>query len=267
MHTQRLSPRTIEHRTQFLHKFLRETGIQPRSATTLDIAKWIASHDDWADSTTGRYFYTLNAFYKFLQLHDYRTDNPMMKLRAPHAGETEPRPTSDGDLVRMLKTPMNRRTRVMILLAALAGMRAHEIAKVRTRDIDFSAQRIMITGKGKKTKSVPLNPILAEYARQMPETGWWFPGRKPGTHMLSKSVSGTVAGVMRRAGVSGRCHSLRRWFATTMHQDGASMLTIRDALRHSNIATTQIYTKGSNKMVTDAVNQLDPWRGARSEAA
>ncbi|MCG5431266.1 tyrosine-type recombinase/integrase [Mycobacterium sp. MYCO198283] len=194
---------------------------------------------------------------------DYRQDNPMVKVGAPRYPERVPRPVPDDEFIRLLTTRMHHRTRVMILLASLAGMRVSEIAKVRGEDIDASAARIHVDGKNGKRAWVPMHPLIAETVPTMARRGWWFPAnaRRPGDHVRSKSVSDIIGQAMRRADVRGTPHSLRHWYGTTLLDDGADLRTVQMLLRHASVATTQIYTKVSDERRREAINRLDPWRG------
>jgi integrase/recombinase XerD len=193
---------------------------------------------------------------------DHRVDNPMIKLPAPEYPDRIPRPVTDDDLMRLLTAPMHHRTRVMILLAALAGLRVAEISRVRGEDIDVTGPRIFVTGKGGSKGWLPLHPLLVDAAQTMPFRGWWFPAnsRRPGDHIHPKSVSDIIGQAMRRAGASGTPHVVRHWTGTTMLDDGADLRTLQELLRHRSVATTQIYTEVPDKRQT-AVNRLDSSRG------
>ena len=188
----------------------------------------------------------------------------MLKLGSPRYPDRMPRPVSDDGLLRLLLIRMHHRTRIMILLASLAGLRVHEIAKVRGGDIDITAQTIYVEGKGGNRSIIPLHPLLVEAAHTMPKRGWWFPGnsRRPGQHIHSKGVSDIIGNAMRRADVAGTPHKLRHWFGTTLLDEGVDVRTIQTLLRHKSLATTQIYTKVPDGRRHDAISRLDPFRGA-----
>lgn len=262
---QRLSRRTIEERIRVIRLLHAETGEQPIGIDSAGIVRWVASHDeDWSDSTACTYTSYLSAWFKWLQLTDRRIDNPMVKVGTPRTPDREPRPVSDPDVVKLLQTRMWESTRKMILLALLAGLRVHEIAKIRGEDIDLNARLLWIKGKGRKTRSIPLHPILVEIAAEMPAQGWWFPMRGcESEHVRSKSVSDIIGRTMRRAGVKGTAHWLRHWYATTMLDNGIDVRVVQELLRHKSLATTQVYTKVSDHRRHDAILTLDPWRALR----
>ena len=260
----RRSQRTVEERSRVIGQFLRETGIDPLASKPMDIARWMAMHEDWSQSTAATYYSYLMSWHKWLVMMDYRSQNPMHKTQTPKRPERSPRPVADSELVALLKIRVNHRTKVMILLAALAGMRVAEVARVQGEDVDLDANRIHVTGKGAKRAWIPLHPILREIAEQMPKTGHWFPGnsRRAGQHIRSKSVSDIIGQAMKRAGVRGTPHSLRHWYATTLLSDGADLRTVQELMRHSSIQTTQIYTQVPDARRTAAVDRLDPFRAA-----
>lgn len=260
----RRSQRTIEERSRVITLFIKECGVDPLAAKAMDIARWISQHPEWGQSTAATYYSYMMSFYKWLVMMDYRTENPMHKLPGPRRPERSPRPVADRDLIRLLSIDMHARTRVMILLAALAGLRVAEIAQVAGEDIDVGAARIHVTGKGSKRAWVPLHPILVEVAKEMPTKGHWFPGncRRPGLPIRSKSVSDIIGKVMRRAGIKGTPHSLRHWYATTLLADGADLRTVQELMRHSSVQTTQVYTQVPDARRNDAVGRLDPYRAA-----
>ncbi|AMS02117.1 tyrosine-type recombinase/integrase [Mycobacterium phage Xeno] len=261
---QRLSRRTIDERLRVIHLLHAETGVQPMKIRATDLVRWIADHEDWSDSTACTYTSYLSAWFKWLQLTDRREDNPMVKVGAPRLPDRQPRPVSDADVVALLQTRMWTSTRRMILLALLAGLRVHEIAKIRGEDIDMSARVLWVKGKGKRLRSVPLHPLLIEMASEMPAAGYWFPMRgHEGEHILSKSVSDIIGRTMKRAGVRGTPHCLRHWYATTLLDNGTDIRVVQELLRHKSIATTQIYTKVPEGRLHDAITSLDPWRALR----
>lgn len=253
---------TVSERIRVIAQFKTETPSGALMATPIDIVRWMSKHTEWSASTAATYHSYLRAWFSWLCLMDYRGDNPMLKLAAPKYPERTPRPVSDDDLVRLLLSRMHHRTRVMVLLAALAGLRVSEVARVRGEDLDLSAPRMYVLGKGGTRKWVPLHPLLCEVALTMPRRGWWFPANatRSGSHVHSKSVSDIIGNAMRRAGIRGTPHSLRHWIGTTLLDDGADLRTVQEILRHKSVATTQIYTKVSDERRTEAVNRLDPYR-------
>ena len=260
----RRAKRTVDERARVIMQFITEAVVDPLTAQPMDIARWLSMNGHWSNSTAATYFSYLMSWHKWLVMMGHRAENPMYKLQTPRRPDRSPRPVADDDMVRLLNLRMHHRTRVMILLHSLAGLRVSEIARVRGEDIDLAASRIHVMGKGGKQAWVPLHPILIEAAATMPKTGWWFPGnsRRPGESIRSKSVSDIIGQAMRRAGIQGTPHALRHWYATTLLSDGADLRTVQELMRHSSVQTTQVYTQVPDARRNDAVGRLDPFRAA-----
>ncbi|WP_051461411.1 tyrosine-type recombinase/integrase [Tomitella biformata] len=264
-HAARRSPITIAERTRVIRNLERETGRLAALLEPVEIVRWFAAHaDHWSAGTHVTYHSYVAQWFGWLQLQGHRYDNPMIRVGTPRAPDRIARPVADAELMRLLSINMHRRTRLMILLAALAGLRAHEIAKFRGEDIDLARQQMTVIGKGGRTKVLPVHRILLAYADLMPRHGFWFPApvTRAGQHVHRKSVSQIVSQAMRRAGVRGTAHSLRHWYGTTLLEDGADLRAVQELLRHQSIATTQIYTKVPEAGRRGAVDRLDPYRAA-----
>ena len=254
----RRAQRTVDERCRVVTMFLDEAHVDPLQCTWTDVARWMDSHHQWGQSTAATYFSYLSSWHKWLVMMEYRTGNPMVKLQTPKRPERSPRPVADADLVKLLNVGMHARTRVMILLAALAGLRVAEVAQVKGEDLDLDAGRIQVLGKGGKRAWVPLHPMLREVAAAMPRTGYWFPGncRRAGQPIRPKGVSDIIGNAMRRAGVQGTPHSLRHFFCTELVERGADLRVVQELARHSQLSTTAVYVAATDTRQRLALEML-----------
>ncbi|WP_256991118.1 tyrosine-type recombinase/integrase [Rhodococcus sp. 06-235-1A] len=259
----RKSDVTVSERIRVLQQFETDTGVDPTHALPIDIVRWYRSHRDiWGPSTLYTYHSYLKTWFKWLQLQDIRLDDPMLKVGTVKQPKRKPRPVADEHLITLLNVNMMHRTRVMILLAALSGMRCIEIAKFRGDHIDLPRGRILVLGKGGDEEWVPIHPVLATTAETMPARGYWFVSNstRPGQHVRAKSVSQIVGDAFRRANVPGSAHPLRAWYATTLLADGADVRTVQELMRQSSLANTQKYLLASEENKRAAINKLDLYR-------
>lgn len=256
---QSLSARTVWERTHTVIRMAEACEIAPQAASVEHIVTWLAAGGDWSPRTRHTYHGALNAWFLWLQRQGHRVDNPMIMVGKPKCPRSEPRPISNSDLRRILATRMNRRSRAMILLGALAGMRVHEIAKVRAEHLDLVARHITIVGKGRRTDTLPLHHRIIEHAYQMPRVGWWFPGTDDG-HQRRESVGGTIKQVMMRANVTGSAHRLRHWYGSALVEAGVDLRTVQELMRHVHLTSTQIYTEVTDKRRAEGIERLDPWQ-------
>lgn len=254
MRSEGLAPRTIGHRTGTVAAFERR-GLDILGADAEQLVRFLA-RQPVALSTRCNHYRVLRAWYLWLVRRGLRGDNPLDLIKPPKAPRGHPRPCSTEELGRALDRCTRRRTRMMLLLAAYEGLRVHEIAKIRGEDLRRG--RLTIAGKGGAIASLPLHPLVAAYAAQMPRTGYWFPSyTNPGEPVRSQSVSEVVANALRRAGVDATAHQLRHWFGTEgLRSADGNLRVAQRLLRHACIATTQIYTLIDDAEMTAAVLAL-----------
>lgn len=240
-----------------LARLAAQTGKPVEQCTPVDVSRYLA-RPGWSQATRCAYFNHIRGFFQWRAVEGY-TDITS-RLPRPRTPRREPRPVSGAGLRALLDSRMHERTRVMVLLAALAGLRVHEIAKIRGEDVDLDAGTLRVTGKGGRTDTVPLHPLIAvEAAHSMPRRGWWFPSnaKRPGQHVHAKGVSDIIGNAMRRAGVSGTPHSLRHWYGTNLVATGADLRTAQTLLRHANLQTTAVYVAVADTQRAEAINRLD----------
>ena len=245
MRAQGQSDKTVAARVRRIELFAETVG-DPVTAGMDEVVSYMASMRHISPSTRATYFSHLRAWFAWMVKTGKREDDPTARVPAPKSPTRRPRPVSDEQLSLILATPMHRRTRMMVLLAAFQGLRAHEIAKMRGEDIDLTANELRVIGKGKVDRTLPLHPLVAEYAETFPSRGYWFEAQGKGNkggHIHSRSVSDAVGDVLRRAGVpTGAAHRLRHTYATRLVKAGQNLRVIQELLRHASLQTTQIYT-------------------------
>ena len=235
--------RTIKDRPAIIRQLENRLGKPAITASTRDLQKWLAT--PWRPSTRQTYVFALRAFYSWLQKTGRRRDNPCDDLASARVPRRKPRPMTDRDFEAVLATRMHRSTRVMVLLAAYAGLRVHEIAKIHSDDVDVDNRILTVTGKGGVTRYIPLHDELLPHTGRV---GWWFPNPKDnalgpaGTiHVLANSVSGILSHVITRAGVAGTPHTLRHRFATRLLKAGVDIRVVQELMGHASISTTSLY--------------------------
>jgi site-specific recombinase XerD len=255
---QSLSARTVAERTAAVMRCAQWTAAAPDTLRPQQIAAWLAEGGDWSARTRWTYHSALTAWFRWLERQEYLAVNPMDKIGSPRRPRSEPRPVSDSNMRRLLRLPMHRRTRAMMLLASLQGLRVHEVAKVKAEHLDLIARTIIVAGKGGVTATLPLHHLVIEHAYLMPRRGFWFPGPDRG-HQRRESISGTIKEAMVRAGVAGSAHQLRHWFGTALVKAGVDLRTTQELMRHQNLASTAIYTAVADEQRAKGIQLLDPF--------
>jgi integrase/recombinase XerD len=255
--------RTVYDGVLTVRRLERFSGKTVEHITPIDVSRFLAGPNLKAWSRAA-YFSSIAAFYRWYA--DNGGANVTARLPRPKMPKSTPRPISDEQLQALLAIRMHKRTRVMILLAALAGLRVHEIAKVRGEDVDRQARTLRVTGKGGRTETLPLHPLLVEVTETMPRRGWWFPAnsRRPGEHVHGKAVTDIIKDAMDRAGIpGGTAHRIRHWYGSKLVADGTDLRTAQTLLRHANLNTTAIYVQVADPKRVEAIDRLDPSAASR----
>jgi len=237
------SLKTITERSAVVRRLAAPVTLSPD-----DIDRFL-NRADWSVGTRATYHGAIRAWSRWLVLTGERSDDPTLIASTPKVPKGRPRPLSDGQLSRLLAAQRRTRIRDMIALGAYAGLRVSEIAAVRGERVNLDGGVITVTGKGNKTRDIPLHPILLEIADHHPRRGWWFPSytgnrvSSAGGPVLGNSVSDSISKAMNRVGLDTLTpHCLRHWFATALRATGVDALVLRDLMGHESLTSTAIYT-------------------------
>ena len=164
-----------------------------------------------------------------------------------------PHPVPEPALARALAAA-DAETRLMLLLGAYAGLRLAEIAQVHSDHIEATGLRVL--GKGRKTRMVPLHPLLVEALDGL--DGWAFPSRGSSSAKEGAHVEVTYLHRRIRAALGGdwTAHSLRHRFASRAYAGTKDLRAVQTLLGHSKPETTARYTLVPDESLSAAVAVL-----------
>lgn len=254
-HAGNLSQRTINERRNMIKQLFEFAGCGPLELEPRHIVGFV-TRPGLTNSTRATYHATIRAYSLWLQRSGKREDDPTLKTPVAKRRKGVPRPVTESQLAAMLEAAGRRRTRMMILLAAFAGLRVHEIAKIRGEDFDFEGRYIYITGKGDKPAVVPIHSRIEQAARDFPAQGYWFPAYDHDGPVNPHAVAKAISSTMARAGFVGTSHQLRHYFGTMLCREKVDLRTVQELMRHSSLATTAIYTQVSDEQLRNGIDAL-----------
>ena len=257
MQGQGLSARTITERIRVINQITTTTGTDPAALTPQAISTWLATLPSAATKST--YYAVLRAWSRWLVQSDQRTDDPTARVPQPPTPPGHPRPVTDTPPDPLLAHPHHQDTRTKIILGAWAGMRVHEIAKIRGEDISPVAGTITITGKGGRTDTLPAHQLVLQQASYYPRRGLWFPS--PGNQTVpvrAKTVSAVISQAFDRADAPATAHQLRHYFATSLLRAGTDSRVVQSLMRHESLATTGRYLAVNTDQQRAALSGLHP---------
>lgn len=198
-------------------------------------------------------------FFRWLAMRGKLPMDPAEPLLAPRPQRILPETLHAEAVARLLASvdptqPLGCRDRALLELFYSSGLRLAEICNARLEQLDFEEKFIRVTGKGNKTRIVPVGSaacaaIESYLANERPA----LVGKRTSSHIFLSVRGGALSPdrvrqiVKERAAAAGidqniYPHLLRHSFATHLLEGGADLRVIQELLGHSDIATTQIYT-------------------------
>lgn len=166
--------------------------------------------------------------------------------------------------------PLNLRDRAMLELLYASGLRISELTGARLENLDLEQGMIRVTGKGQKTRLVPVGKkareAIGEYlANGRPKmvrrrtSSEVFLSRQGGK-LTTQRVYDIVKRVAAMSGLEQNVypHLLRHSFATHLLTNGADLRVIQELLGHADIATTQIYTHVDQRRLKAVHHKFHP---------
>lgn len=232
---------TEKLRLYHLKRFALTSRLAPAEVTEDDLLEYLGAHA-WSSATRHSNRSSLRSFFGWAHASGLHPTNPAALLPKIRQQIGTPRPIPDLVLTDALHNA-GERERLMMMLAATAGLRAIEISQVNLGDISGprGAQSLRVLGKGRKLRVVPIADSLARDLIEQGAAhagGWVFPGQING-HLSAKRVSELLSDALPGDWTA---HTLRHRFASAAYAGSRDIRAVQELLGHSNVATTQIYT-------------------------
>lgn len=195
-------------------------------------------------------------FYTYLIRDHGLSDNPCTGLRAPKSPKTLPQALSPDEAARLVDLPTDTaeafRDKAMFELLYSSGLRLAELVNLDPAQLDMSAGEVRVTGKGNKTRIVPLGQFaiaalqawlaMRDQLAKAGETAL-FVGQR-GQRISPRVVQLRLRQWGIKQGITSNVHPhlLRHSFATHVLQSSGDLRAVQEMLGHASISTTQVYT-------------------------
>jgi site-specific recombinase XerD len=210
----------------------------------------------WA--TINRRLNALKHFFDFCLDQQLVRGNPVKPSHFVRRGRPLPKALSREQVQQLFAQINQPMDRALFLVMLRCGLRVSEAAHLKLEQIDWEQQALHIEqGKGRKDRHVYLSPdavaslhqCLAQHPGERTH-GFVFWNRKRQAQPLSvKAIQKKMERYTKAAGITASCHSLRHTFASNLLEHGAEVVTIRDFLGHSQIASSERYAKVSSQKI------------------
>lgn len=226
--------------------------------TRQDLREWLIDLGaaKLSENSKRRIISAVRGFYKFLMFEGHVTKNPAEDLVAPQKGVYLPRFLNKAEIEMLLAAPdtsteTGLRDRAILELMYASGLRVSEAANLKINNVDFDSGIVTTTGKGNKTRRVPVGAIAVEWVKsylavrrkkENIEIENMFVSTN-GSPISRQTIYVTITEYAANCGLEGVSpHTLRHSFATHLVQNNADIRSVQQMLGHADISTTQIYT-------------------------
>lgn len=253
-------------------------NIGPDSISYENLQEYIfaLSKQKFSERSQARWISSIKAFFRYLMEDEIREDNPSALLEGPKLGLYLPDTLSLTDINKIIgaievSSKTGKRNQCIIEVLYGCGLRVSELIDIKISNINFKENYIQVTGKGNKTRFVPLASytaeLIQEYIKEIRseckvtkkhEDTLFLNSR--GTNMSRVIVFLIIKELTDKAGVSKKIspHTFRHSFATHLLQNGADLRFIQEMLGHSSITTTEVYTHLKNEELRDVILNYHP---------
>jgi integrase/recombinase XerD len=274
-----LSKNTIESYSIDLKKFQDFLSLKNKnfaSFTRADVVDFIETlrNKGYSISSTCRFISSIKSLCKYLIIENVIKEDPSENLQTPKRWERLPKSLTVSEVRSFLELdtpidkPITMRDSVMLELLYSSGLRVSELVSLKVEDINLEAGFIRVLGKGSKERVVPvniraigrlrgyLNKARQEILKKRQSSYLFVTGR--GRSLTRQRFWQTIKTLGRKKGIDLSPHTLRHSFATHLLEGGADLRSVQKMLGHSDISTTQIYTKVTTERLKKVYTKHHP---------
>ncbi len=257
-----------------LKAWCEKNGYEIENLTRQDLREWLIDlgRTQLTDNSKRRMVSALRGFYKFLMIDGHLKINPAENLDLPQKGLYLPKFLNQAEIDVLLAEPdvsteIGLRDRALIELMYACGLRVSEVVDLKIQDIDIESGIVTATGKGSKTRRVPVGTSAIEWLKS-----YLSVRRKKenleiqnlfvavtGHRLNRQSIYKLVRDYGAKAGLPDISpHTLRHSFATHLVQNRADIRSVQQMLGHADISTTQIYTHMTDAHLRASYDRYHP---------
>lgn len=255
----RLSPLTCESYARDIRMLMNSAQEIPLDRLQIHhIRRFLAQlhGNGFSGRSLARMLSAWRGFYGYLGRNHGYLCNPCAGVHAPKSPKALPRTLSPDEAAKLLEFPasdlMTLRDKAMFELCYSSGLRLGELASLKPEDLSLADGTVRVTGKGGKTRIVPVGSKAADALRtwmsrrevlvKAGETALFL--SRYGKNISRRSIDQRLKLQALRQGVSADIHPhvLRHSFASHVLQSSGDLRAVQEMLGHASISSTQIYT-------------------------
>lgn len=265
-HTLRAYRRELEDFTAFAQRLLgADAAVQGLEHTHIRAYLGELYERGLSKASVARALAAIRSWCKWLARHGEIEQSPAALVATPKLPKHLPRVPTIEEMNRMVDAKTEEaaawpsRDRLILELLYGCGIRNAELVGVDLNDIQWANEAMLVRGKGRKERLVPIGDAAAQAMRAyLPERGQKLAAIKKDSAALLLNVRGrgngrlttrSVGRIVKRMALAQGLpaevhpHTLRHAFGTHMLEEGADLRAIQELLGHERLSTTQRYTQ------------------------
>lgn len=257
-----LSPRTLVAYQRDLDSFVRflesDSISEPGQVTQHHVRAFVAHQHrkGLGGKSLQRLLSAIRSLYRWMLREGIAEHNPALSVRAPKSPRHLPA-TLDADSIGQLldipcDTTIAKRDKAIMELFYSSGLRLSELASLRWEQLDLSSGMVTVTGKGNRTRMVPVGRVASDALLEWRKVRGEFasfeqPGvfvSQRGNPISTRTIQTRIRHWARHQGIPQNIypHLLRHSFASHMLESSGDLRAVQELLGHADISTTQVYT-------------------------
>lgn len=253
---------TIKAYTVNNKRFLDFIKKGPENITEEDIKTYLAyiiSEKNLKPASVNLALSSLKFMYEMILKKKIFTD-----IKPPKIEKKLPTVLTKYEVKKLIECIKNPKHKLLVQFLYSSGLRVSECVNLRLDDLDLKEKMgRVISGKGKKDRHIILSSKLIEslnkYIKNRKEKSEYVFSSLNGNHISVRMAQKVVNKSAKKAGIRRRvfCHALRSSFATHLLEAGTDIRIIQELLGHTDLSTTQRYTKVSTEQLKKVKSPLD----------
>jgi len=274
-HEKRYSVHTIKSYSTDLEQFIQFLSSEFQVNTVKNVnfqfvRSWIAKllSNNISPRSVNRKITTLKTYFRFLLQENLIKQSPMQKIISPKTSKRLPVFVEQVKMEKLLNEIdfgvgfLAQRDRLILELFYFTGIRLSELINLKNKDINYSDSTILVLGKRKKERLIPLTSDILSKIKKLNASNkskYLFTTDK-GKQISTKQVYRLVNKYLSMVTTLGKKspHILRHTFATHLLNNGADINAIKELLGHANLSATQIYTHNTIEKLKTVYKQAHP---------
>jgi len=254
-------------------EWVAKNGLVIDSLKPEDIREWLIdlSRKGISQRTKRRKISSIRGFFKFALAEGHIDTDPSETIESPQIGQYIPAFLSVEDIEMLFSVPETDTDkgildRALLELMYSSGLRVSEVISLRLSDVDTETRVLTCTGKGSKTRKVPVGSAAVEWLnlylpvrRSLETTSDLLFVSNTGRPLTRQYVHKMIREYAGQCGLTNVSpHTLRHSFATHLIQNNADIRSVQQMLGHADISTTQIYTHITSEHLKRAYERFHP---------